>query len=87
MPRGLYHALIAKSFVSQGKPGAPGKRRPTQRWRSEPKQGQRNEPMPKTRPSEITKLKNVPRSRQTPTFLKIREGQLNVGASFLLTLH
>lgn len=85
LPRGLYHALQAKSFVSQGKPGAPGKSRPTQRWRSEPKPGQRTEPTPKTRPSKITKLKNVARSRQTPTFLKIREGQQNVGAGFLLT--
>lgn len=82
----LYRALKVKSSVSQGKPGAPGKRRPTQRRGSqpEPKPGQRNELRPKTRPSTRTKLKNVSRSTQTLSLLKRRKGQQKVGTSFLL---
>lgn len=73
------------SFVSQGKPGAPGKRRPTQRRGSkpEPKPDQRNGLRPKTRTSARLKLKNVPRPRQAPSLLKRREGQQKVGTSFL----
>ncbi|XP_032363911.1 collagen alpha-3(V) chain-like [Etheostoma spectabile] len=60
-----------------GKPGSPGKHRLTQRQESrpEPKPGPGNELWPKTRPSTRSKLKNVPRSRQTPSLLKLREGQ------------
>ncbi|XP_074491464.1 uncharacterized protein LOC141767763 [Sebastes fasciatus] len=62
-----------------GKPGAPGKRRPSQRRGSkpEPKPGHGNELRPKTRPSTRSKVKNVPRSRQTTGLLKRSERQQN----------
>lgn len=73
---GLHHALEAEAFVSQGEPGAPGERRPTQRRRPKP------EPGPdKTRPG-TRSLENVP-----PRLPKQREGQQNVCTSFSYRLY
>lgn len=70
--------LKQNNLFSQGKPGTASKHRRTQL-------GQRNDLTPKTRPSKNKKVKNPEKSRQPPSFPEIREGQQNVGSSYLFT--